>query len=259
MIYDVWMMHFVFACQPTDIFPVTYNGLCRSSFLTHTWVWQTTRYDNSHLEWEGCWTVSHHILRVMMATEVTERSIAKQKLKYLAVRFFGGGKNVICVCVCFSAVSSFWRETPGGSPPILCISRQEDRHLVSTWTSGSRERDTLPEKGFCKCVHPLKTFLCCSSTPYITHAALFTTPPPPTPLPCMTAKHLPHLPPHPPTPCSSHHPLTWLQTNKNLRSPVILYLVFVGGFSLRGMTVWQREISSSIFFFCCCQKHFSLI
>lgn len=77
-----------------------------------------------------------------------------------------------------------------------------------------------------KCVHPLKAFRCCSSRPYITHAAFFTTLPIHLWLP---------IPPHHrsnPSPSSSYpseacNTPTCLQTNKSLGSPVILCFVFV--------------------------------
>lgn len=144
-------------------------------------------------------------------------------MEHTVYKFFGGER---CVCVCVSVVSSFWRGTPGGPPLlILCVYIQEDRHLVSTWTSGSLRGRHTSWEGFCKCAHTLKTFQFCSTTPYITHPALFTTP-----LYLYDCQTSPPSPPRPPTLCSLYHPLTWLQTNEILSAAAVLYLVFVGFF-----------------------------
>lgn len=67
---------------------------------------------------------------------------------------------------------------PGRSPPPYSVHIQTGGQTSGLHMNLRLLRETHTSwEGFYKCVHPLKTFLRCRSTPYITHAALFTTPP----------------------------------------------------------------------------------
>lgn len=72
----------------------------------------------------------------MTANEVGRGTYCKME-SGMCMGFLGKDHDV---CV-FLSSHLFVGGTPGGTP-FLRISRQEDRHLVSTWTSGSQERDT---------------------------------------------------------------------------------------------------------------------
>lgn len=119
----------------------------------------------------------------------------------------------------------------GGSPPEVpsiphsCVF--PDRHLVSTWTSGSQERErgthTLPVSDsatVCPPLTPSKTRLRSSPAPYITHAALFTTPTIVIRLPNNPSAHSLLLAPPP--------FLTWLQNQPEPRQSSNIMLCCVG-------------------------------
>ena len=102
----------------------------------------------------------------------------------------------------------FLAGNPGGPPlPVLYISRQEDRHLVSTWTSGSLERHTLPERASTNVCTPSKHF-CAAAPLHISHMLPCSQPPlslygcqtsPPPPPPSTYSLQLvppPHMPPN---------------------------------------------------------------
>lgn len=161
-----------------------------------------------------------------MATEVTEIH-CKTEIEVLGGSFFWWGKKCD-LCVCVSQPSPLFGGRPQEAPPPFCVFPDRRTGIWSPHEPQAPEREThFLRRASANVCTPSKHF-CAAAPLHISHT-LPCSQPPPTPHPCMTAKHLPHLPPHPPTPCSSHHPLTWLQTNKNLRRPVILYLVSVGG------------------------------
>lgn len=203
LIYCVWMKHFIVAGQPTDVFPATDHSLCPL-------FWATLWCDKTH-------AMSHHMLGVMMATDAAERSIAKQRFVYLV-------REPSHLCVFLNRLL-FLAGDPRNPHQIPCISRREERHLVSTWTSASQERETHFLRGLLRmCAPPQNISVLQLHSIY--HTRCLVRNPPSSLYDCQ----IPPPPTHPPTLCSWSHPLTWLQTNKNLCSPVIIYLVFLGVF-----------------------------
>lgn len=110
-------------------------------------------------------TMPRHILRVKGANQMAKRD-AYHKMETCWVKIVMSLSSLI-----------FLAGNPGGPPlPILCISRQEDRHLVSTWTSGSLERHTLPERASTNVCTPSKHF-CAADPLHISHTLPCSQPP----------------------------------------------------------------------------------
>lgn len=207
-------MFFVFASQPTDIFPAIKKSVVSATRP----FWPTLWCDKPHRMklLQNC-QCQHHVCKPWAAATSEIWAPTESRADF----FFGRERSCVCASVSQRLSSLFFLAgNPWRSPHSVYIQTGGQASGLHMNLRLLRERHTSWE-GFCKCMHPLKTFLCCSPTPYITHAALFTTP-----LSLYDRQTSPPSPPHPPTLCSLYHPLTWPQTSESLRTPVVLYLFF---------------------------------